>query len=598
MTWVRPTQVPSDEVQVFYLGNRAAVSHVGAVLGERYKLLELLGCGGTAAVYCALDLRTKANVAVKVLHAGARETIGVYFQQEGRLTARIASPHLVRAHDFGEDDGRLFIVFDLVPGEALASMFYGQVMPWRELVPVVLHVLDALAALHRLGIVHRDVKPDNVYVGRKLGDELHATLLDLGFALVPPERRLTNAPVPSRMVFGTEGFIAPELLAGCPPEPRSDLYSVGALMYTMLTAQPVPDTSACPEEMVIPSPRAFLPAIPQAVDDVVMRALSDVEARFQNAAEMAAAIRAAMSTAEVNTKAGDVARRTRAEPPNASVPAASGSTGAAGLTAEMWASRASRSAEEVSTACVSNGEARSAAELSAASVRVGDLGQLDARTARPSAALPAGMAVSPQNLAVRSRCRTQLAAACVAAGLVGAGATYLMITVSRGDPQVDVPATACVAGSATKPTTPRFAAAQVEQPARSPEDSDASGEHREWATHAGDATTAAIPARTVSPPVDAAPRRRPRTEQTFEEAMARLEPQARACARKAEIAEEPRSVIVRGDTATGQVQSVQVVDMSQKHPFAQCIADAIREAEPPLRAKNNSYKFLARGGSP
>ena len=597
MTWVRPTQAPSDEVQVFYLGNRAAVRHVGAVLGGRYELLELLGCGGTAAVYRALDLRTKANVAVKVLHAGARETIGAYFQQEGRLTARIASPHLVRAHDFGEDDGRLFIVFDLVPGEALASMFYGQVMPWRELGLVALHVLDALAALHRLGIVHRDVKPDNVYVSRKLGDELHATLLDLGFALVPPERRLTNAPVPSRIVFGTEGFIAPELLAGCPPEPRSDLYSIGALMYTMMTGQPVPDISACPEEMVIPSPRAFLPTIPQVVDDVVMRALSDVEARFQNAAEMAAAIRAAMSTAEASATAGNIARPMEAELSNGSVPTESASTGA-GRMAETRAGRANPSAAKVSAACVSGGKAGSAAELSAASVPAGDTDQIVARAASPSAASPGGAAVSPQNLAVRGRSRTLLAAACVTAGLVGAGAMYLMVAVPRGDPQVDGPVTACIAEAATKPTTPRVGVAEVEQPARYLENSDANGEHGEQAGHAGNATKVAIPARTASQTADAVPRRRPRTEQSFEEAMARLEPRARACARRAEIAEEPRSVIVRGDTETGQVQSVQVVDMSHKHPFAQCIADAIREAKPPLRAKNNSYKFFSKGGSP
>ena len=74
--WVRPTQAPDDDVQVFYLGNRASVSHVGAVLGERYELLKVLGLGGTAAVYRALDKRTKATVAVKVLHAGAQEAGG------------------------------------------------------------------------------------------------------------------------------------------------------------------------------------------------------------------------------------------------------------------------------------------------------------------------------------------------------------------------------------------------------------------------------------------------------------------------------------------------------------------------------------------
>jgi hypothetical protein len=142
-------------------------------------------------------------------------------------------------------------------------------------------VLDGLAALHQGGIVHRDVKPDNIIVKRTLGDEVHVTLLDLGFAWVPPERNLTGAPEPTRQVYGTDRFIAPELLGGGLPEPRNDLYSVGALMYSMLTAQSVPDLSAAPEEMEMPSPRAFVPGLPQSVDDIVMRALSDVEARFQ-----------------------------------------------------------------------------------------------------------------------------------------------------------------------------------------------------------------------------------------------------------------------------------------------------------------------------
>jgi serine/threonine protein kinase len=162
-------------------------------------------------------------------------------------------------------------------------------MPWRELCVVVLDLLAALDELHRRGITHRDVKPDNVFVLRTLGDHVHVTLLDLGFASVPPERRITGAPEPSRKVFGTFGFIAPELLAGALPEPRCDLYSVGALMYKMLTGQPVPDLRAAPALICIPSPRMFVPTLPEAVDALVMRALSDVEARFQSAAEMAAA---------------------------------------------------------------------------------------------------------------------------------------------------------------------------------------------------------------------------------------------------------------------------------------------------------------------
>lgn len=299
-TWVRPQQKPDPNAIPFYLGKREAHARdeSGRVLAGRYELAELLASGGTAAVYIAVDRATGGSVAVKVLYETAREVVGAFFGQEGRLAARVQSPHLVHARHFGEEDGRLFIVFDLVPGEALPDMYFHELMPWRELCAIVLQVLAGLDALHQDGIVHRDVKPDNIIVKRTLGDEVHVTLLDLGFAWVPPARKLTGAPEPTRQVFGTDGFIAPELLGGGLPEPRNDLYSVGALMYTMLTAQRVPDLSPAPDLMEIPPPRAFVPGLPQRVDDIVMRALSDVEARFQSAEEMAAAIRAALNEEE------------------------------------------------------------------------------------------------------------------------------------------------------------------------------------------------------------------------------------------------------------------------------------------------------------
>jgi serine/threonine protein kinase len=262
------------------------------VLAGRYELREVLASGGTAVVYTAVDRSTGGEVAVKVLYEAAREVVGAFFGQEGRLAARIQSPHLVHARHFGEEDGRLFIVFDLVPGVALPDLYFQELMPWRELCVVVLQVLAGLDALHQGGIVHRDVKPDNIIVKRTLGDEVHVTLLDLGFAWVPPERNLTGAPEPTRQVFGTDRFIAPELLGGGLPEPRNDLYSVGALMYSMLTAQSVPDLSAAPELMEMPSPRAFVPGCRRASTTSSCGRSATWRPGSQSAEEMAAAIRA------------------------------------------------------------------------------------------------------------------------------------------------------------------------------------------------------------------------------------------------------------------------------------------------------------------
>src|SRR5690606_32514460 len=122
-------------------------------------------------------------------------------------------------------------------------------------------------------------KPDNIFVSDTVGAALHATLLDLGLAAVLPPQRLPGVPDPARTVFGTAGYIAPEIFGGLAPDPRSDLYSLGAVLYVVLTGQPVPDFRTFPQ-IVLPSPQVFRPELPDAVAAVVLRALSDIEARF------------------------------------------------------------------------------------------------------------------------------------------------------------------------------------------------------------------------------------------------------------------------------------------------------------------------------
>lgn len=293
--WVRPVQ-PSAGVGDFCVGVRdedAPPGDVGLVLAGRYELQRLIGFGATALVYEGVDTRTKRPIAVKVLIPAARARVGGFFGQEGRIAARVVNPHLVHASDFGEDQERLFIVFDLLPGRPLGDMIHGALLPCSSACVVALHVLDALAALNHAGIVHRDVKPDNIFVSDTVGDGLHATLLDVGFAAVIPPRRMTVAPEPIQAVFGTAGFIAPEVFGGHLPDPRSDLYSLGAVLYMALTGQPVPEFRMFPE-IIVPSPQVFRPEIPDALAAVVLKALSDVESRFADANEMALAITRAL----------------------------------------------------------------------------------------------------------------------------------------------------------------------------------------------------------------------------------------------------------------------------------------------------------------
>lgn len=312
-SWVRPKQ-PSIGMLDFHVEVDEAPDDVGLLLAGRYELRRLIGSGATALVYEAVDQKTDRTVAVKVLMPAARAQVGGFFAQEGRLAARVRSPHLIQASDFGEDQDRLYIVFAHLPGRSLSQLMHGRVLPWREIGHVALHVLDALASLHGRSVVHRDVKPDNIIVSEVVTG-LHATLLDLGFAAVLPE----GVPEPTRSVFGTAGFIAPEIFGGLAPDPRSDLYSLGAVLYLALTGQPVPDYRTFPE-IVLPSPRVFLPEIPAPMAALVLRALSDIDARFPTAEAMAAELAHALRDSGAALVAPAPPRPAEPAPPALAVP--------------------------------------------------------------------------------------------------------------------------------------------------------------------------------------------------------------------------------------------------------------------------------------
>ena len=548
-SWVRPKQAPDDEVEVFGLGEPDAEDDTGDILGGRYELLEVLACGATATVYRARDRTTRSVVAVKVLYKGALAAVGEFFNQEARLAARIRSPHLVHASDFGEDDGRPYIVFDLVPGDALAELYSERLMPWRELCVVVLDLLAALDELHRRGITHRDVKPDNVFVVRTLGDHVHVTLLDLGFAAVPPERRITGAPEQSRKVFGTFGFIAPELLAGALPEPRCDLYSVGALMYKMLTGQLVPDLRAAPALICIPSPRVFVPTLPEAVDALVMRALSDVDARFQGAAEMAAAIRAALV-------GGDMKRDAPAL-----LPAASRALPSVYVVADLAISAV-------------DDELRPFRDAAGIQIRQPDDAPSGATSPEPS---PAPITSRPDYAALRAR--SPLVAVALGSGLLGAalmwgltpGPEAAAIAFERSP--VPPIATASPPTSSTVSPHSSLASPPTSMPAASPE-SAAAPLPEPPAVVAAIHPPSATPAQSEVRP---SPRKKslPRAE-TFAQVMARLEPKIRECARRAEFPEGPATVQIRSRPESGAIESVRVLRMSSQHPFAICADETIR----------------------
>ena len=297
--WTPPKAPPDPNIRTAYLSDVHAEDDSGKVLCQRFKLLAPIGFGATAAVYRAIDLETKSDVAVKILYKNLRDDAEAlrYFAQEGRLAARIIHPHLLRAHFFGQRRRAPFIVFELVPGTSLTQIAALRPIPWRRLAAIVLQVLDALAKLHEEGVIHGDIQPENVIVQQTTLGHDFAKVIDLGFASARGCSRLTQAAEPPAEVHGTASFIAPERLAGLEPDGRADLYSVGALMYFLLTTRPVPDISLAPDELGVPTPGIMAPGagIPVVIDAIVMRALSDIDDRFQSAAEMAEALRGALA---------------------------------------------------------------------------------------------------------------------------------------------------------------------------------------------------------------------------------------------------------------------------------------------------------------
>ena len=303
--WTPPKAKADPNIRTAYMSDASVEDATGQVLCKRFELLAPIGFGATAAVYRAPDRATKSEVAVKILYKSLRddaETVR-YFAQEGKLAARIVHPHLLRAHFYGQRRGAPFIVFELVPGMSLSQVAAMRPMPWRRLAVIVLQVLDALAKLHEEGVIHGDIQPENVIVQQTTLGQDFAKVIDLGFASARGCSRLTQAAEPPAEVHGTPGFIAPERLAGLDPDGRADLYSVGALMYFLLSTRPVPDISLAPEELGVPWPSVMAPGarISHTIDGIVMRALSDVDDRYPTAAEMAHALREALTQPDLPT---------------------------------------------------------------------------------------------------------------------------------------------------------------------------------------------------------------------------------------------------------------------------------------------------------
>ncbi len=268
------------------------------LLAGRYRIERRLASGGMGTVHLAEDRRLGRKVALKLLEEelAADPDFVARFEREARAAAALSHPNIASVFDFGEDEGRPFIAMEYIAGRDLTRLLDQQASlePGRA-VAIACSICDALAHAHSAGIVHGDVKPANVIIG----DDGRVKLTDFGIARARGHTTLTAAG----SVIGTGRYSAPEQVGGKAVGPETDLYSLGVVLFEMLTGS-VPFGSESPSATArqlltedVPPPSARTEGIPLALEEVVIRATArQREHRFQDAETMGAALRAILES--------------------------------------------------------------------------------------------------------------------------------------------------------------------------------------------------------------------------------------------------------------------------------------------------------------
>jgi predicted Ser/Thr protein kinase len=286
---------------------------IGELIDGRYEIEDLVGTGGMSSVYRARDSVLGRRVALKILHEhfSSDDEYVERFRREARAIARLNHPNIVTVIDRGEFEGRQFIVFEYVPGANLKDLVRREgPLPVVEAVSLAHQVGRGLAFAHENGIVHRDVKPQNVLVDESGSPKV----TDFGIARsLDPKDGLTETGT----LLGTSDYIAPEQASGRRVDERSDQYSLGVLLYELLAGEvPYPADSFMATAMrhmrdPVPSVRERRPDVPVEVDAIVRRAMAkDPRDRFSSTAAMAAALEACLADVDADAATGVLARPT------------------------------------------------------------------------------------------------------------------------------------------------------------------------------------------------------------------------------------------------------------------------------------------------
>jgi serine/threonine protein kinase len=276
---------------------------IGKTVAGRYSLVRLLGDGGMGAVYKAEDNVLRRFVAVKLLHpaAAANPAAVERFLREAQSAASIGHPNIIDILDFGQSEGKPYLVMEYLRGRSLADQLATEgPFSIRQACAIATHALAGLQGAHDRGILHRDLKPANLMLVPRFGDRTFVKLLDFGFAALlgeetaPGDRSLT----PARTLVGTPAYAAPERLRGDDRrDPRTDLYAIGVVLFEMLAGVRPFDASSFSElarkvqNDPPPALRLYRPDAPEALERVIAKALAKKpEERFPDAESFAAAL--------------------------------------------------------------------------------------------------------------------------------------------------------------------------------------------------------------------------------------------------------------------------------------------------------------------
>src|SRR5579863_3794431 len=287
--------------------------------GERlgpYEIYGLIGKGGMGEVYRARDTRLDRTVAIKILPAefSAQEERLRRFEQEAQVLGALSHPNLLAIYDVGAQNGTHFLVSELLEGESLRQRLQEGALPVRKAMDLGAQIAKGLAAAHEKGIVHRYIKPDNIFLTR----DGRAKILDFGLAkLSGAEGRGESATITAvtdpGVVLGTAGYMSPEQVRGKPADARSDIFSFGAILYEMVAGLRAFHGESSVETMnaiLKEDPPAISGNIPPAIERVIRRCLEKApEERFQSARDLSFALEALAAPSSTSTREAAIPAR-------------------------------------------------------------------------------------------------------------------------------------------------------------------------------------------------------------------------------------------------------------------------------------------------